>query len=107
MKDMYGKPLQPNPYEKNETMKLLGHQCIAESFWCNDEVRKQIKHIAEGRPCSFTIDAAADIFTLGFIHGKCAECARRKARKRYEEMNEKQKRKISFLIKGMKGIPVE
>lgn len=53
---------------------------MAESFWCNDEVRKQVKHIAEGRPCSFTIDAAADIFALGFIHGKRAERARRKLR---------------------------
>lgn len=78
MKDVYGRLLPPSPYKKNETMKLLGHQCIAESFWCNDEVRKQVEHIAEGRPCSFTIDAAADIFALGYIYGKRAERARRK-----------------------------
>lgn len=107
MKDVYGKPLPPSQYEKNETMKLLGHQCMVESFWCNDEVRKQVKHIAEGRPCSFTIDAAADIFALGFIHGKRAERARRKAKKQHEKISEKQKRGISFLIKEMKGNPIE
>lgn len=67
-----------NPYEKNETMKLLGKQCMIDTFWCNEEVRKEIEEIAVARPYSFTNSAAADIFTLGYIHGKRTERARRK-----------------------------
>lgn len=47
------------------------------AFWCNDKVRKGIDEIAEARPYSFTIEAAADIFTLGYIYGKQAERAGR------------------------------
>lgn len=78
MKDVYGKEMPPNPYEKNETMRLLGYQYAAPLFWCNDEVRQEIKHISEARPYSFSINAASDIFMLGYIHGKRAERARRK-----------------------------
>ena len=58
-------------------MKLLGRQRMIAAFWCNDKVRKGIDEIAEARPYSFTIEAAADIFTLGYIYGKQAERARR------------------------------
>ena len=80
MNDVYGKPMPPNVYEKNKTMKLLGRQRMITAFWCNDKVRKGIDEIAEARPYSFTIDAAADIFTLGYIYGKQAERARRRGK---------------------------
>lgn len=67
-----------NVYDKNKTMQLLGKQCMVTAFWCNDKVRKGIDEISEARPHSFTIEAAADIFTLGYIYGKRAERARRK-----------------------------
>lgn len=72
MKDVYGNPLPSNIYEANETMKMLGDQHVIDSFWRNTEVRKEIEDIAEVHPRSFTIDAAADIFSLGYIHGERA-----------------------------------
>ena len=65
------------PYRKNKTMFVLGKNCHS-VFWCSEEVKQQIKDIAEARPYRFTIEAAADIFMLGYIHGKRAERARRK-----------------------------
>lgn len=78
MNNVYGKPMPPSVYEKNETMQILGKQRMMTAFWCNDKARKGIDEIAEARPYSFTIDAAADIFTLGYIYGKRAERDRRK-----------------------------
>ena len=78
MNDCYGRPMPPNPYEKNETMRLLGNQSILTVFWHNNEARKQINQIAEARPGTFNLDVAADIFALGYIHGKRAERQRRK-----------------------------
>ncbi len=69
-----------NVYEKNKTMQLLGKQRMATAFWCNDKVRKGIYEIAEARPYSFTIEAAADIFTLGYIYGKQAERSRKRGK---------------------------
>lgn len=69
-----------NVYEKNKTMQLLGKQRMVTAFWCNDKVRKGINEIAEARPYSFTIEAAADIFTLGYIYGKQAERSRRRGK---------------------------
>lgn len=77
MKDVYGEEIEFT-YDKNETMQLLGKQYPIDLFWCNIEVRKQIDHISEAHPYSFTLDSAADIFMLGFIHGKREERARRK-----------------------------
>ena len=77
MKDVYRKEMYSNPYEKNDTMRLLGRQCIS-TFWENDVVRREIEQISEARPCSFTITSASNIFMLGYIHGKRAERARRK-----------------------------
>lgn len=65
-------------YDKNETMKMLGKQSTIQPFWCNDRVRKEVREIFEGRPYSFTIDAAADLFMLGYIHGKRSERVKRK-----------------------------
>lgn len=73
--------MPPNPYEKNETMRLLGNQNILTVFWRNNEVRKQINQIAEARPGTFGLEVAADIFALGYIHGKRAERQRRKRNK--------------------------
>ena len=78
MKDVYGKAMVPNPYKKNDTMRLLGRQRAVSAFWRNDVVRREIEQISEARPYSFTITAASDIFMLGYIHGKRAERARRK-----------------------------
>lgn len=78
MKDVYRKEMYSNPYEKNDTMRLLGRQCTVSTFWANDVVRREIEQISEARPCSFTITSASDIFMLGYIHGKRAERARRK-----------------------------
>ena len=66
------------PYRKNKTMFMLGKNCMVNVFWGNAEVKKQIYDIAEARPHNFTFEAAADIFMLGYIHGKRAERARRK-----------------------------
>lgn len=65
-------------YRKNETMFILGKNCAVKVFWGNEEVKQQIRDIAEARPYRFTIEAAADIFMLGYIYGKRAERARRK-----------------------------
>lgn len=72
-----GNPMPSNPYKKNETMRLLGYQTVGH-FWYNNEVRMQIEHIAEARPYTFALEAAADIFNLGYIYGKRAERARKK-----------------------------
>lgn len=65
-------------YRKNKTMFVIGKHCADKVFWSNEEVRRQIKDIAEVRPHGFTLEAAADIFMLGYIHGKRAERTRRK-----------------------------
>lgn len=69
--------IPPNPYEKNETMQLLGRQYSAELFWLNSKVREEIEQILSARPYEFSIEASSDIFMLGFIHGKRRERARR------------------------------
>ena len=79
MKNIYEKEVPTNPYQKNDTMRILGKQVAVTAFWNNDAVRRGIEQIREARPYSFTIDAASDIFMLGYIHGKRAERARRKA----------------------------
>lgn len=57
-------------------MIMLGKNRVVEAFWGNEEVKRQMKDIKEARPHSFTFEAAADIFMLGYIHGKRAERAR-------------------------------
>lgn len=78
MNNVHGNPKPPNSYKKNATMGLIGKQCGIDIFWGNNEVRNAIKEIAEARPHAFTLEAAADIFILGYIHGKRADRARRK-----------------------------
>lgn len=83
LKHSSDKPYSSDGYNKNETMKLLGEQ-NGLLFWYGENVEKQIKDIAEARPYSFTFSSAADIFLLGYIHGKRAE------RKRKRNVNTKQ-----------------
>ena len=64
-------------YGKNDTMRMLGEQRSVGIFWMNKEVRKAVDEIAEARPYSFTLEAASDIFVLGYIFGKRAERARK------------------------------
>ena len=66
-----------NCYDKNETMKLLGHQVYSEIININ-ELGKLIKDVAQARQVNFDVDAAYDIYTLGYIYGKRAERRRRK-----------------------------
>lgn len=63
-------------YRKNKTMFILGKNCNS-AFWKSEEVKTAISDIAEARPHCFTIEAAADIFMLGYIHGKRTERTRR------------------------------
>ena len=65
-------------YRKNKTMFVIGKHCAGNVFWNNQEVKQQVKDIAEARPHSSALEVAADIFMLGYIHGKRAELARRK-----------------------------
>lgn len=67
-------------YAKNKTMQLLGKQRARASFWCNEQAREGVREISEARPYSFTIDAAYDLFMLGYIYGKRAERARRRTK---------------------------
>lgn len=67
-----------NVYDMNDTMRMLGSQDISEIFWLNDKVRGQIDEIINARPYSFTLESAADIFSLGYIYGKRAERSRKK-----------------------------
>lgn len=79
MKDICRGSILTNPYEKNETMKLLGKQ-VCEALYF-DEVKRQIHDIADARPHSFKYGAAMDIFILGYLYGKRGERARRKGGK--------------------------
>lgn len=63
-------------YDVNDTMRMLGNQDSSIAY--NGDARKQIDEIAEARPYSFTLDAAADIFMLGYIYGKRAERTKKK-----------------------------
>lgn len=78
MNDVFEMPMPENIYEKNDTMRLLGKQCIVDVFWQNDEVKKAVNDISDARLDNFTLDAAADLFSLGYIYGKRAERARKK-----------------------------
>ena len=78
MSDVYGRPMPPSPYEKNETMELLGKQAFKNYFGAIKEARTGRDEIKAARPHSFAKDAAEDIFVLGYIHGKRADRARRK-----------------------------
>lgn len=83
MRNAYGKEMKSNPYMKNETMRLLGKQCSSTLvFWWDDEIRREIRQISEARPYTFTLEAASDIFMLGYIHGKRAERKRKKEGRR-------------------------
>lgn len=65
-------------YNENETMRLLGKQSYGEIYGRNQEAYKGIKEIQQARMHEFTVDAAFDIFMLGYIYGKRAERKRRR-----------------------------
>ncbi len=71
---------KPNPYEVNETMKMLEHQCPFEII--GKQGFKEINNILEANPYTATQETAINLFTLGYIYGKRAERARRKNKKR-------------------------
>ncbi len=52
-------------YEVSETMKLIGEQS---PYIINEEILNYLKDIAKARPGAFTLEAALDIFTLGYIY---------------------------------------
>ncbi len=63
-------------YDANDTMKLIGHQCIIGKI--TDKAKKQMNEIVEARKYETTFGAAIDMFALGYIYGKRAERARKK-----------------------------
>lgn len=63
-------------YNLNDTMRLLGYQCLAEII--TKEARKQMGEITAARKYTTTFATAMDMFTLGYINGKRADRARRK-----------------------------
>lgn len=67
-------------YEKNETMKMLGKNTYVGAL--NQQTFSELDNILEARPHTCTRDTAMDIFMLGFIYGKRADRARRKAVRR-------------------------
>lgn len=70
--------IKSNPYEKNETMRILGKQCAIETIWSNDKLKKQIDDIQEAKSIHIPPEIISDFFMLGYIHGKRIERARRK-----------------------------
>lgn len=64
-----------NPYEANETMRLLGHQCVLSIY---DEAKDDLEDIMSARPYTVTFETALNILMLGYIHGKRAERRRKK-----------------------------
>ncbi len=67
-----------NIYDTNETMRLLGRQDYCALYNREGEAYKGIKEIQQARTSEFVMDAAFDIFALGFIHGKRVERNRNK-----------------------------
>lgn len=67
-------------YKQNETMIMLGRQCILPLF-CRKEIAKQYKEVFETiKKESPLMDSGEciDLFMLGYIWGKRDERARRK-----------------------------
>lgn len=73
MTNVCGKETPSSPYEKNETMKLLGQQRSVELFWGDSQVKREMEQISSARPFEFSMVAASDIFMLGYLHGKRSE----------------------------------
>lgn len=77
MINVYGLEIPQNPYYENPTMRMLGKNCYVGPL--NQESFAQLDEILKARHYSCTRDTAMDIFMLGYIHGKRAERAKRKA----------------------------
>ena len=76
MKNVNGQEMPPNPYSKNDTMKMLGKNYYMPAL--NRQTFSELDDILEAIPFSCAENTAMDIFMLGYIHGKRAERARRK-----------------------------
>ena len=63
-----------NPYEANETMKMLGHNCPG--IICKP-IENQINDVFRARPYTTTFETAIDMVMLGYITGIRAERKRR------------------------------
>lgn len=63
-----------NPYEANETMKMLGHNCPG--IMCKP-IEDQINDVFRARPYTSTFETAIDMVMLGYITGVRAERKRR------------------------------
>lgn len=73
-----------NLYEMNETMKLLGRQSYLEILKKDSAERNAYNDMMNAiRECGRTYygDVALDAFALGYIYGKRAERARRRAKR--------------------------
>ena len=68
-----------NPYEANETMKMLGHNCPG--IICKP-IENQINDVFRARPYTTTFETAIDMVMLGYITGIRAERKRRAEKQR-------------------------
>lgn len=66
---------KPNPYALNETMELLGHQCLLSIL---DDYRDTINEVMQARKYEGTFSVCVDMFSLGIICGKRIDRKRRK-----------------------------
>lgn len=71
---------QPAPYERNETMRMIGRQNIC-GFIDNREIEHGLKDIVQARGYEFRLvfDVVFDAFLYGCIEGKRKERAKKKA----------------------------
>lgn len=65
-----------NPYEANDTMRMIGKQNEPYLGPGSDLIAK-MDDITSARRYTTTIETACDMVTLGYIYGKKAERARR------------------------------
>lgn len=71
-------------YEMNETMKLLGEQYYSEIFKGGSPEREAYNDMVNAyreNGNTHYADVAMDAFVLGYIYGKRAERARRRAKR--------------------------
>ena len=78
MNDVFERPMPPNPYEKNKTMKLLGKQFMVSVFWQNEEVHKAIEEIVD-KAIADNPKAVADYpKSMGFLIGQVMKASKGK-----------------------------
>ena len=67
-------------YSRNDTMRLLGHQCLCCSLNPEGDMGKQFDDIRSANRYNWNFDVAIDAFSLGLIWGKRIDRKRRKER---------------------------